>query len=99
MSQGREILSRLLSSEVKGDLLVLFHKNPGLVDTMDGVARRIGRRANSIEADAKDLVDLGVLKTKRIGESEVILLDRARDKEIQEITSNYIKSLKTGGGV
>lgn len=74
MSQGSEILNRLLSSEVKADLLVLFHKNPGLIDSMDGVARRIGGRTNSIEADVKDLVDLGILRTKRIGRSEVILL-------------------------
>ena len=74
MSQGSEILNRLLSSEVKADPLVLFHKNPGLIDSMDGVARRIGGRTNSIEADVKDLVDLGILRTKRIGRSEVILL-------------------------
>ena len=98
MSEGSEILRRLLSSEVKGDLLVLFHKNPGLIDKAEGVARRIGRIASAIEADVKDLMDLGVLKRKRIGRSEVILLDRARDKEVQDIVANYLKSLKTTKG-
>lgn len=89
-----EILGRLLSSVIKGDLLVLYHKNPGLVDTTDGVARRIGRTASAIELDVKDLIELGILKRKKIGELEVILLDHAKDKEIQDATEKYIKSLR-----
>ena len=94
MSVGDKILSRLLSSEVKGDLLVLFHKNPGLIDTMDGVARRIGRTTNVIESDIKDLMDLGLLGAKRIGKYEVVFLNHVEDKEIQEIIANYLQSLK-----
>lgn len=88
----------MLSSDVKADLLALFHKNPGLIDSIDGVARRIGRTANAIEKDVGELVDLGVLKRKRLSTSEVFLLDRAKDKEIQGIIANQIKSLKTDAG-
>lgn len=99
MGAGNELLNGLLSSEVKAQLLLLFHKNPGLIDTIDGVARRIGRTARAVEADMKDLVDLGLLKAKKLGRSEVIHLDRARDKEIQETITNYLRSLETGKGV
>ena len=95
MSKASELMNRLLSSEVKGDLLILFHKNPGLIDTIDDVARRIGRTTSIVESDVKDLVDLGLLKTRRIGKSEVIFLDRVRDREIQVIVANHIRSLKT----
>ncbi len=61
MSVGSELLNRLLSSEVGGQPLPLFHRNPGLIDTIDGVARRIGRTANTIDADMKDLVNVGLL--------------------------------------
>ena len=98
MIEGSEILRRLLSSEIKGDLLVLFHKNPGLIDTMDGVARRIGRAATAIEAEIRDLVDLGVLRTKRIGTSKVYLLDRARDADLQEISANYVRNVRISRG-
>jgi len=96
MSKERELLDRMLSSEVKGDLLLLFHRNPGLIDTMENVARRIGRAAKTIETDMRDLVDLGVLKMRHIGRFEVFALDRARDKELQETIGNYIRSLKRG---
>ncbi len=87
----------MLSSQVKAELLVLYHKNPGLVDTSEGVARRIGMVAKSVEGDVKDLVNLGVLATKRIGNSEVIFLNREKDKEVQEMVSDYISGLKMDG--
>ena len=80
----------------QGDLLVLFHKNPGLIDTYDGVARRIGRIAKSIEADVRDLVTLGILKVRQIGSREVLLFDRSKDRETQETIVNQLKTLKTG---
>jgi hypothetical protein len=86
----------LISTEVKGDLLVLFHKNPGLIDTYEGVARRIGRIAKSVEADVRDLVTLGILKVRQIGGREVLLFDRSRDRETQETIVNQLKILKTG---
>ncbi len=93
MSEAQQIIATLLSSQVRGELLVLFHRNSGLVDTIDGVALRIGRTGFAIENDVRDLVKLGVLKTKKIGSSEVILLDRARDREVLETVANHIKSV------
>ncbi len=94
MTRGADILNRLLSSEAKGDLLVLFHRNPGLIDTIDGVARRVGRTGDSVAQDVSDLVDVGVLRKSMIGNSEVLLLDRQRDREIQEAVASYLEGLK-----
>ena len=94
MSEGSELLSRLLSSEVKADLLVMFHKNPGIMDTLDGVARRIGRTASVVETDVEDLVKLGLLRKKRIGKLEVVLLNREVDKKIQDSIVEHIRGLE-----
>jgi len=92
---AKEIVSRLLSSEVKGDLLVLFHQNPGLIDTFEGVALRIGRRADNIENDVKDFLDLGLLRTRRIGGQRVLLLNRTKDKETQELLASHVRDTNT----
>ena len=96
MSKGSELMTRLLSSEVKGDLLVMFHKNPGIMDTMDGVARRIGRTASVVETDVEDLVQLGLLRKKRIGKLEVVLLNREVDKKFQESITDHVRGLEKG---
>jgi predicted transcriptional regulator len=86
-----EIYSKLLSSDTKADLLALFHNNPGLVDSIEGVARRIGRTASEIEADVKDFIDLGLLVKERFGKSDAVSFNTNMDKQIQEMISNQLK--------
>ena len=76
-----QMLETLLASETTGDLLVLFHRNPGLT-------------GNSIEEDVRGLVNLGILKTRRIGRSEVLLLDRARDREVLDAVAKHLRNLE-----
>jgi len=94
MSAPNQLFQSMLSSEIKGDLLVLFHKNPGLIDSLDGVARRIGRIGTTIQADVQDMVNVHILGTRQIGGREIIFLDRSGDKAAQETIMNYLKNLK-----
>jgi len=94
---GSEVLSTLLASEVRGDILVLFHRNPGLIDTVDGVARRVGRTTIAVISDVRELLQVGVLRQKRIGSSEVVYLDRAKDRELLESVANHLKTVRIGG--
>jgi F420-dependent methylenetetrahydromethanopterin dehydrogenase len=45
----------------------------------------------------RDLVKLGVLKMKKIGTSEVVLLDRNKDREVLETVANHVKTVKGVG--
>ena len=94
---GSEVLSTLLASEVRGDILVLFHRNPGLIDTVDGVARRVGRTTIAVISDVRELLQLGMLRQKRIGSSEVVYLDPAKDRELLESVANHLKTVRIGG--
>ena len=91
-----ELVARLLASEVRGDILALFHRNPGIIDTLEGVALRIGKRAESIEEDIKDFVDLGILRARRIGNSKVFSLNRERDRETQQLLAEHVKNSSAG---
>ena len=91
---GEAILNRLLSSKAKGELLMLFHRNPGLVDDIDGIAMRMGRRSSSIRHDVEDLVAMGILKTIQVGSSRVICLDRKRDKEMLLSVTDHLRGLR-----
>jgi predicted transcriptional regulator len=86
-----QVLDKLLSSDVKLCILELFHHNPGLLDRLEGVALRIGRSASEVEKDVKDLLEIGILQRKKIGNSEIICLNVKRDGEIQELISNRLK--------
>src|SRR3989441_8749006 len=94
MSTPNQLFQSMLSSEIKGDLLVLFHKNPGLIDSLDGVARRIGRVGTAIQADVQDMGNVRILGTRQIGGRETIFLDRSGDKAAQETIIQYLKNLR-----
>lgn len=95
MTSLGDTMERLLGSPARGDLLVLFHRNPGLIDTLDGVARRIGRTGVSIEHDVKQLTSLGILRMKKIGTLEVVFLDRVKDKAVLELVASQVRSMGT----
>ncbi len=62
--------------------------------SFDAVARRIGRTGNAIEEDIRGLVNLGILKTRRVGRSEVLLLDRERDREVLDAIAKHLRNLE-----
>jgi len=94
MKSGKEILDRLLTSEAKGEILTLYHKNPGLVDTLDGVGRRIGRSSEQIEADVDEFVEIGILRNIKVGKLSLFGLDAQKDQEIQLSIADYFRGLK-----
>ena len=92
-SQPPNVLGALLSSSNKADLLVLFHRNPGLIDTVEGIARRLGKKGSAISSDVSELASASILQKKVVGRSEVYFLNREKDRESQKDVAEYIKSL------
>jgi KaiC/GvpD/RAD55 family RecA-like ATPase len=80
-----KLFERLLDTDVKADLLTLFHNNSGLSETPDQLARRLGRNPTEVQRELEDLVELGILK--RI---EVYSFGTDRDKEIQDAISKQL---------
>lgn len=87
------VMGKLLSSEAKLDVLTLFHNSPGLIDTLDGIALRVGRTSAEIGKEVIDLLDFGLLLKKKIGKSEVIYMDTARDFEIQQMIAGRLRRM------
>ena len=98
MSQTESVVGKLLSSGLKGDLVVMFRKNPGLMDTREGVARRLGATTSSIAKEISDLVQMGFLKERKFGKHVVIYLDVAKDRIIQESVLDHVSRMMPDEG-
>lgn len=92
-NDGANLLGSLLSTGTKADLLVLFHRNPGLIDTVDGIAKRMGRKGYAIASDVNELVESSVLERKKVGKAEVFYLNREKDRKAQSEIADYITGL------
>jgi predicted transcriptional regulator len=91
---GESLLQSLLGSDVKAQLLVLFRRNPGLIDEVEGIARRVGKRKESVEADLKALVEIGVVQEKQVGSTAVYSLNAKKNAEVQREVGTYLKGIK-----
>lgn len=86
-----KLFERLLDTDVKADLLTLFHNNANLADTPDGLAKRVGRNPTEVQRELEDLVGLGILQ-----KVEVYSFGLDRDKEIQDAISKQLAVGATG---
>jgi len=80
-----KLFERLLDTDVKADLLTLFHNNANLSETPEGLAKKVGRNPVEVQRELEDLVELGILK-----KVEVYSFGMDRDKEIQDAISKQL---------
>ena len=79
-----------MSSPTTVKMKSLFENNPNLVDTEEGLARRMGLSKEKIKNDIVNLVNIGILKTRYVGETPVLFLDKQRAEEIDSIAKRIV---------
>ena len=80
-----KLFERLLDTDVKADLLTLFHNHANLQESSEGLAKRVGRSPAEVQRELEDLVGLGILK-----KVEVYSFGIDRDREIQDAISKQL---------
>lgn len=94
MSQMSPILLEFLrdkvNSFVKWDLVRFFHDNPHTRDTVENLARYIGRDVKSIERELSDLVKVQVLDGDV--ESGVTVYRLVDDPTVLQLISKFIEA-------
>ena len=85
LKRSTKLFERLLDSDVKAKLLTLFHNDPELSETAEGLASRIGAGLDEVRRCIEDLVELRLLK-----KSEYYTFSPGRDMEIQDAISKQL---------
>lgn len=75
----QEWIDKLTASNIKEDLLHLeilhfYHHNPGTIDDIDGIARRLGRDPESVGKCIEDFVKIKLLSKVKVGNRELIMI-------------------------
>lgn len=81
---------KLVDSDVKAELLVFFYNNPGAMDTVEGIARRVGRGSKIVERNIVDLLELGFLNKRQVGSREIFALNYGRYKDLEKMIVKYV---------
>jgi len=75
----QEWIDKLTESNIKEDLLHLeilhfYHHNPGTIDDVEGIARRLGRDTQSVSKCIDDFVKIKLLSKVKVGSRELIMV-------------------------
>ena len=85
-----EFLKTTVNSFIKWDLVIFFFENPHTTDTIENVARYIGRDAGVIKFDLEDLVRAGVLDQHASG--ALIVYSLTKDEQIREKIKHFVSA-------
>jgi hypothetical protein len=85
-----EFLKTTVNSFIKWDLVIFFFENPHTTDTIDNIARYIGRDAAVIKFDLEELVRAGVLEQHTSGTLTVYAL--TKDTQIREKIKHFVSA-------
>jgi hypothetical protein len=85
-----EFLKTTVNSFIKWDLVIFFFENPHTTDTIDNIARYIGRDAAVINSDLEDLVRSGVLEQHSTGNLTVYSL--TKDAQVREKIKHFVSA-------
>ena len=85
-AQRIRLFEKLISTETKAELLILFHTYPHLVASLDELAGRLGRPSKEIRKDIDEFVRMGL-----INENPVYSFNRERDRELQNSISRQLQ--------
>ena len=83
-----EFLRNQVNSFVKWDLVRFFHENPHTTDTVDNIARYLGRDLAATEQELSALAASGVLRRESVGELTVYSL--ATDQEMRDLVEQFV---------
>lgn len=83
----KQLIDRLVDSESKAEILNLLHRDPTVKDTMEGLAKRIGREVEDIRKDVAEFVELGLLE-----ETRLYSFNLKKNQEIQEIITSQLSA-------
>jgi len=85
-----EFLKTTVNSFIKWDLVIFFYDNPHTTDTLDNIARYIGRDALVIKGDVEELVRSGVLVQHSTGNLTVYSL--TKDAQVRERIKHFVSA-------
>jgi hypothetical protein len=77
-----------VNSFIKWDLVRFFHENPHTADTVDNIAKYAGRNVTAVEPELEELVDSGIMKRSRLGETPIYSLET--NEEMQALVDKFI---------
>ncbi|MEA3189662.1 MAG: hypothetical protein QOD77_244 [Thermoplasmata archaeon] len=96
-SNLRKLFEVWVDSELKAQIIVFYQNNPGVIDTIEGLASRLGTNVEQLRTNIADHLQLGFLHERKVGSQVVLVYDRKKQQGIQEFIAAEMGKLSREG--
>lgn len=87
----RKLFEVWVDSDLKAQVIVFYQNNPGVIETIDGLARRLGTNVDKLRHDIAAHIQLGFLHEKKVGDKVVLVYDRQQHKAIEDFIAEELR--------
>jgi predicted transcriptional regulator len=92
MGRSEEVLKRVVRSPVTVALVRFLHRNPGLLDSAEGLAAWIGREPAEVEKALEELARLGLVEP--LAGARRTLYGYTRDENLLEAVGKWLAGME-----
>lgn len=92
----RKLFEVWVDSELKARIILFYNNNPGVVETMEGLAQRLGTTVDALRKDIAAHVELGLLRERTVGGKTILLYDRKRRNDIESFVTKELQRRQRG---
>ncbi len=87
-----------MDSEEKALITVFFSRNPGVVETLDGLARRLGTSPDALREHVQAHIELGLLSEREVGGKTLLVFDAKKRRDFEQFIQEEIKKRMSNAG-
>lgn len=88
----KQLFELWMDSPLKVQIVSFYHRNPGMIETVEGLAQRIGSDPEMVRKTVADHLKLGFLRERNLGPMKVIVYDPSTEKRLQDYVAQQVKS-------
>jgi hypothetical protein len=92
-----KIMELWVATDLKVQVLVFYHDNPGVIETMEGLATRLGTNIEALRKEIAGHLSLGLIQEKKAGDHTILVFDRKREDEVQQAIEKHFRALAGKG--
>ncbi len=87
----REVFATWMEDYMHAHVTRFFRENPGVIETVEGLALRMGVDQNALRECIQDHVKLGLLRERRIGDRVLLIYDKERQKAMERLITESLQ--------
>ncbi|MCA1810647.1 MAG: hypothetical protein LC623_01385 [Halobacteriales archaeon] len=92
-----KIMELWVATDLKVQVLVFSHDNPGVLETIEGLATRLGTNVAALRKEIAGHLSLGLIQERKAGAHTILVFDRKREGEVQRAIEQHFRDLARRG--